>query len=291
MDKDHVCLPPFPTESTHIQLSSQLVRLSHVESIVKTDPSPLGVLGTLIIARCFEFTVVEEGRKLTSEIAPGVPKDIAERENKRRETFSEALLRGVHDAWHMAISIRGIGYDFGSASGLQLPKSTLVFRDRASWISSIVTRLVFKALAVDILCGFLRTFPGVGTLQGGTIFLSHLPVISRYFFSSAAHTAIGLTIVLNISFSYDILILLGTCVFHIPPTDFPALFGKPWSATSVHQFWAVEWHQVSLTLRFHQIANDKVASVVSTADVAILSGISVTSYFWPDRTGFRDFYC
>lgn len=205
----------------------------------------LGVAGCLLIARCFEFTLTKEGRKLTSEVAPGVPREVAEREKKQKASWFQSLLTGVSDAFSLAFNIRGIGYDFGTGSGLQLPQSTLVFRDKPSWIRSLLIRIFLKELAVDILTNFIRSLPGVGSLQGRSIFLSELSMVPRYTLSTVAHLAIGLNIITGLSSSYDLFTLLGTCVFSMPPSDFPAVFGQPWSATSLHRFWAVEWHQAS----------------------------------------------
>ena len=144
----------------------------------------------------------------------------------------------------MACNIRGIGWDFGSKSNIKLPDSTIDISTRSSLLWAITKRLPVTLGLMDVLAAFLKSIPGVGTPQGGSIFLPDLPLVARYALSTAAHVAIGMSIALGTSLLYDILTVIGVVALRMPPSDFPPMVGKPWRATSLHDLWSVQWHQV-----------------------------------------------
>ena len=137
--------------------------------------------------------------------------------------------------------MRGIGWDFGR--GIYVPPRTTSTK-RDQFLADATRELLTHVLALDLCDALIKLVPGVGSPQGGSIFLPGLPPHLRYSLSTAVHILEALAIRFNLEIGNDVASLLAVGLFDSAPEAWHPLFGRPWCATSLHEFWGKSWHQI-----------------------------------------------
>lgn len=77
------------------------------------------------------------------------------------------------------------------------------------------------------------------------LYSNHLAFIERPAWQQIALTvAMALSLVLAFQGTYGIFEYIGIYMLDMDPSQWPPMLGRPWSATSLRQFWSKEWHSV-----------------------------------------------
>lgn len=152
-----------------------------------------------------------------------------------------SLPPGLKDGLELAFACRGIGWDFGKDVYVA-PRTTST--ERIQFLADATIEFVKHLLAFDLCDSLIKLVPGVGALEGGSIFLPDLPLHLRYGLSTAIHILEGYMIDFAIEACNDFLSLLAVGLFNRAPESWRPLYGYPWRATSLHEFWGKSWHQV-----------------------------------------------
>ncbi|KZT08753.1 uncharacterized protein LAESUDRAFT_757467 [Laetiporus sulphureus 93-53] len=103
--------------------------------------------------------------------------------HRQASTDCQLLPTWLRDALELFLPVRGIRWDFGR--GVYVPPST---RSSARGTFNLIqTALSFlkQFLIFDLCDALLKLVPSADTLEGGTIFLQHLPPAQRYAISTA----------------------------------------------------------------------------------------------------------
>ncbi|RXW21816.1 hypothetical protein EST38_g4048 [Candolleomyces aberdarensis] len=150
------------------------------------------------------------------------------------------------DALELTNNARGIGWNW--SKGLYIPEETRPTHSRIAFILSTIPYYLFATIIFDSCHFAVQSFsPSTfGSGVGGTIFDSTLPPLQMYLRSTAITLLSGFTVCYNIqSLYYGFTIISLTLPLGQTPEQWPPIFGaKPWSATSLSEFWSRKWHQL-----------------------------------------------
>ncbi|KAG8972173.1 hypothetical protein FRC05_010343 [Tulasnella sp. 425] len=145
----------------------------------------------------------------------------------------------------LSINLRGIGCDFGEGTGLKLPPSSPYSRRVHTDQQFLAAKLLFSIPTNYIISDFISTYcirdPSIRALAAGNLCLGDLPIAKRV--SVLGAFVFGVPAILSLV--YDLIAVLA--VTFVPGQDhyqWPPLFGAPWLSDSLHEFWAIRWHQV-----------------------------------------------
>ena len=147
----------------------------------------------------------------------------------------------LRDGLELACTMRGIGWDFGR--DVYVPPRTTSTK-RSQFLIDATQELLAHVLVLDFCDSLIKLVPGVGSPEGGSIFLPHLPPHLRYSVAFATNVLQGLTIRFSIEIWNDVASLVAVGLLDSAPESWHPLFGRPWCATSLHEFWGQSWHQV-----------------------------------------------
>lgn len=137
--------------------------------------------------------------------------------------------------------MRGIGWDFGH--DIYVPPRT-TSTERRQFLVDAALNFLKHFLAVDLCDSLVKLVPGVGSPEGGSMFLPDPTLHLRYSLSTAIHILSGLMVVFGIEAGNDVVGLLAVGLFRSAPTSWYPLYDSPWRATSLHDFWGRRWHQI-----------------------------------------------
>ena len=137
--------------------------------------------------------------------------------------------------------MRGIGWDFGR--DVYVPPRTTSTK-RKQFLFDTALNFLAHFLAVDLCDSLLKLVPGVGSPEGGSMFLPHLPPHLRYALSTSIHVTGGLMVIFGIEAGNDFVSLLAVGILGDSPEAWYPLYDSPWRATSLHDFWGRRWHQI-----------------------------------------------
>jgi Membrane bound O-acyl transferase family len=174
--------------------------------------------------------------KKGSEGANGDTSPIADRRS--------ALVQNLNDLADIFFNIRGIGWDFGTEYPLHIPHEWRQTEPVGVFLRQTAVQLCLSLLVFDLLeCGF-KLIPGVGTPEGGSIFLLELPPLQRYSLSTMISLMTGLVVIFAFQMWYNYFTLIGVGLLGHSPLSWPPLFNAPLKAQSVSSFWGARWHQL-----------------------------------------------
>ncbi|TCD66911.1 hypothetical protein EIP91_000750 [Steccherinum ochraceum] len=145
------------------------------------------------------------------------------------------------DVTEMQLTFRGIGWNFGEGIYISPERRNL---SRGPFLSSTFVTYIKGYLVIDGVQAFFRHAPGLGAPHGASIWDPSLPFVQRYAFGSFLHILIGIVIWFGLEMNYSLATLIGVGLFGQPPSAWPPVYGNPWKADSVHNFWAKQWHQI-----------------------------------------------
>ncbi|KAH9022942.1 hypothetical protein EDB85DRAFT_2119593 [Lactarius pseudohatsudake] len=141
------------------------------------------------------------------------------------------------DACDLLCNQRGIRWSWGSKSFLRtLPPSPS--------LAAVVFKLLLKLTVYDMAIYIVRRIrPLLDTPAGDTFFDPHLDPLPRAALAGFLTLCGGLIAYTNIDMMYHIASLVGRGLLRQPAADWPAVSARPWTATSIADFWSFRWHQ------------------------------------------------
>ncbi|PPQ69106.1 hypothetical protein CVT25_004603 [Psilocybe cyanescens] len=208
------------------------------------------LFAAVAISKSLEFALNKEGMLKIGESRPGVKKGKAkdvpngngngyvESDEPARHPF---IATWFYDAIEVAHTLRGLKWKFGQ--GAHVPKHTRPLEPSA-FLQATLVSFVKNYLTVDFLEALLKLFPGVGEPLGGSMFYPELSPISRYVVSTIIHMLTGSAILAGFGMVYDLITLFAVGVMDSSPLSWPPVMEDPWTAESMHEFWAKRWHQL-----------------------------------------------
>ncbi|KIJ08719.1 hypothetical protein PAXINDRAFT_172797 [Paxillus involutus ATCC 200175] len=161
---------------------------------------------------------------------------------KRHIRPARATPSTIMDAFDLAANLRGIGWDW--SKGLYVPRET-----RPSTHTRFVTCAILSAGLHTFISGVVHTVvrsfspDTFGSIIGGTIFDETLPFFPRYLRASIISALVAIEIYCALQMTYDLCIIPAVLILGQDPAQWPPIFERPWSATSVSDFWGRRWHQ------------------------------------------------
>ena len=210
-------------------------------------PGELRMMGSVVLGRS---TATNHGAKFKSD-EPNLNahsyqegSEGANGHNLPIADHRSALVRDLNDLADVFFSIRGIGWDFGTHHPLHVPREWRQTEPVGVFLRQTAVQLCLSFLIFDLLECLFKLIPGVGTPEGGTIFLPQLPPLQRYSFSTLISLMTGLLVVFAFQMWYNTFTLVGVGLLGHSPLSYPPLFNAPLKAQSVSSFWGARWHQL-----------------------------------------------
>ncbi len=143
----------------------------------------------------------------------------------------------ILDAFDLLSNQRGIRWSWGS-------KSFLRTRPPPPSIATVILKLVLKLTVYDIAHYIVqRTRPLVDTPAGDTLFDPRLDPVPRAALAAFFTLCGGIVVYTTVDAMYHVATLIGRVLLRQPAADWPALSARPWTATSIADFWSFRWHQ------------------------------------------------
>ncbi|KAH9929801.1 uncharacterized protein B0H18DRAFT_931061 [Fomitopsis serialis] len=195
------------------------------------------LVGYYIIGKSLNFALVRDGRFKAGEKRL---KHVNEADSTRSPNPG-VLPSCLRDALELACTLRGVGWDFGR--DVYIPPRTRSTQ-RGCFLAGATIAILKNFLIVDLCESLIKLVPGVGSLEGGSLFLPHLPLHLRYCLSMAVHVLGGMMIIFGLEAGNDFVSLLAVGLFRASPESWFPLYDSPWRSTSLHQFWGKGWHQL-----------------------------------------------
>jgi hypothetical protein len=173
---------------------------------------------------------------------------LPESSNQPSSSFNHVLL----DACDLTFNLRGIGWAW--SRGLHVPASPKT--STSGFLLRTISHLTIYFITFDSIHYTVQSFsPSTfGSSAGGSIFDASIPPLRRYQRSSLITFLCAIVIYTSLVVAYDIILLISFLISSIlalfalarpqDPGDWPALFQKPYLATSLADFWGRRWHQV-----------------------------------------------
>ncbi|KAF7979150.1 hypothetical protein HWV62_43397 [Athelia sp. TMB] len=168
-----------------------------------------------------------------------------DREHAKTELPAPPTLgSALWDACDLATNFRGVGWSFPHAPAL--PAETRAVASTPTFLlqtlrSALIHFALFDACVYAVRASDPAT---VGSPFGGTIFDASLPPLARYARSTRITLLAGTLFYAVIQMIYDLNTINFILLFRQRPARWPPLFGAPWAAAGVAQFWGAGWHQL-----------------------------------------------
>jgi hypothetical protein len=204
-----------------------------------------------MIGKGIDWALVKDGRFKQGEHRPGSMEEPAVAAKQgvdapgdataRQRPFHSTLPKGLVDALELIFALRGLGWDYGK--GVHIPAFSRP-TERGPYLRATFISFLINFCSLDLLESLIKLTPGVGSVEGGTIFLPTLPPLQRYALSTAVHFATGCALLAGFGMVYDLCTLVAVGLLGHSPTSWPPVLDSPWFAQSLHDFWAKRWHQL-----------------------------------------------
>lgn len=221
---------------------------------------PIGLFAELICGKAIDFAWRRDGILKVGETKPGVlskspPVLHHHNGSPNSDAFSvdckeisphtaprnTSLPPWLHDAFEAALTIRGLGWQFGA--DVHVPNDPRP-SERSAFLRHTAISTLKHFLTFDTLESLIKLVPEVGSPHGGTIFKPKLPILQRYILSTAIHLATGTCLIAGFEMVHGCITLFALVAFSSAPEIWPPLMDNPWISDSLHIFWAKRWHQV-----------------------------------------------
>jgi Membrane bound O-acyl transferase family len=132
---------------------------------------------------------------------------------------------------------RGIGWSWSSKPP---PRASDPFPS----IASVVARLLIKLVVFDTSHYLLQYLhPSLNKLAGDTLFDPTLSPIPRCAWAAFFSLCGGLVVYTTVDAMYHFATLIGRVILRQPDWAWPPLSDRPWTSTSITEFWSFRWHQ------------------------------------------------
>lgn len=194
----------------------------------------VAMAGLYMAIRSVEFGLIRDGiKRVDEDVVGGAQRDI--KQGKVRSAFVEVM--------ELNASMRGTQYQFGRHTGLRLPPDPRPIHDRSAWARQTLLRQIIPTyVAIDLINNCLIRSPAVHSVATGQLHFSELDVLHKIVIKYVTASLVPL----YISLAYDVTSVVAVLALGMAPCDWPPAFGNPWFAGSLHEFWSVHWHQVSI---------------------------------------------
>lgn len=204
-----------PTQAHRSGMSSEGRTISQLLSAELSLSSDSGTWGLQFAIKLLDYTIspkpilkMKEAEELSAstpysngkhELGPsngnGRPQAARSIPSKSSPTSKPALRRAasfLYDGLELIFNLRGVGWEFGTGAGLQVPKQTRNVNNRAVFILQTIRGTMLQLFAIDVADTILRSYLGQ---SGGSIFAFGGNVFEKYAISTCLHIASGVIIV------------------------------------------------------------------------------------------------
>ncbi|KAF9511021.1 hypothetical protein BS47DRAFT_1205748 [Hydnum rufescens UP504] len=191
--------------------------------------------------------ILKLGEKVPGEITVPAADLVAQDPPKRvaRAPGSLTLVEHFLSGLEVLASARGIGWEFGSGTKIQIPPETRDVSDTSKFLRQTYQSAVIHFLYADLLGVFISLVPGIGTPDGGSTFVFGQNTVERYSISALLHFITSIFLINNLHFVYNLMTLIGVGCIGQHPTSWPPVISTTvTTSTSMHSFWARDWHQI-----------------------------------------------
>lgn len=122
------------------------------------------------------------------------PAEVAQESTSRRNPF----VGGFLDSAEALASMRGIGWQFGSGTGLFIPPEWRDTTSRARFVQQTIISLLIHFTLFDVITSLIKLVPGIGTTDGGSIFaFGGDNVFRKYAISALIEFSTGVAFILG----------------------------------------------------------------------------------------------
>ncbi|KIY72002.1 hypothetical protein CYLTODRAFT_389499 [Cylindrobasidium torrendii FP15055 ss-10] len=203
------------------------------------------LMAIYLCGRSLEFALTPEGMLKLDEIRPGVSKGKASSNGsayiEEVQPSSTWIPKWFGDAMELAHTLRGLQFKFGR--NMHLPHDSRPM-ERGPFLKATGISFIQHFLIVDILETILKLFPGVGSVEGGSMFYPELSIIPRYATSTLIHMITGTCLLSGFYMVYHLVTLFAVGIVGDKPSQWPPVLDNPWISESLHELWATRWHQL-----------------------------------------------
>src|SRR6267142_348978 len=141
------------------------------------------------------------------------------------------------DTFDLLCSTRGIGWSWSSEPFPH--KST-----KPPTIAFVLVKTLLKLTVFDGSQHIIHSlFPSTNHPKGGSIFDPSLTFVPRTALAAFCGICGGMWAYALVDFVYHVSTLVGRTVFRQPGLVWPPAFQRPWTSTSIREFWSFRWHQ------------------------------------------------
>jgi|SRR6266478_2522626 len=142
------------------------------------------------------------------------------------------------DAVDLMFNMRGIGWSWEHKP---FPRKST----RSTSIPAILVKLLLKLTAYDISHYLVQHFrPTVDDPAGDTIFDPTLSIVPRYTWAAFYTICAGMVVYTIVDVLYHTATLIGRILLRQSAWQWPPLSNRPWTSTSITDFWSCRWHQI-----------------------------------------------
>ncbi|KAI0087178.1 hypothetical protein BDY19DRAFT_306135 [Irpex rosettiformis] len=199
-----------------------------------------GLMGLSLIARSIDFAFARQGvRKAGEKQLPAVHETIPKPSNT--QSVTRFLPHWASEAIEVSTTLRWIGWELGK--GVSIPPDTRP-KERSAFLKATFWRFIKNLLVVDILLECIKSYPGIGSPIGGTLFLPGLPPLQRYTLSTVITIISGTAMIAAFHAIQYFGTLIAVGLLGQSPELWPPLMNNPWASDSISDLWAKRWHQM-----------------------------------------------
>ena len=142
------------------------------------------------------------------------------------------------DALDLICNMRGIGWSW---SYKPFPSMST----RSTSIPVITAKLLFKLVVFDASQYLVQYFrPTVDFPAGDTLFDPTLSMVPRCAWAIFYTFFGGIVVFVTIDVAYHMSTLIGRILLRQSAWQWPPLFDRPWTSTSITDWWGSRWHQL-----------------------------------------------
>lgn len=158
-------------------------------------------------------------------------------------TESTSIPMACWNVWDLLLNVRGIGWNW--SQGIPIRRLSLQLQSRPRFLLFAITRFAFFWAMFDISMEALRAqFSAPSLRDMHTIFDHSLPPIPRYIRTLQTVYLVLWVTYFGVEGVYQLYSAIFVVLFWQSPSQWPPLFDKPWSSTSLSDLWGRRWHQM-----------------------------------------------
>ena len=233
----------------------------------------------IISMRALEWTFYQNPLRRIVQTRSPQPNGDASSLKKDLDGGYPSMKSALWDACDLASNFRGIHWTW--SNGFHLPKETRPSNSTFAFLTSTALSATLHFCIFDVSVHSIRSISlsTFGSPDGGSIFDTTLPPITRYARSSVITLLSGIMFYAVIQWIYDLNTINFILLFRQSPSQWPPLFDAPWRATSVSDYWGKRWHQLFRS-SFVQVGVKPMSSICGRAGILGAFGLSALLHDW-----------